>query len=957
MDPQSVDGGRHRGPGFRETAGRGRAQEARSAGPGAGVGGSSEIEQQLRGDLAVLAEHAAALRRAADEQDRRVEDEALAAERSAARAVRRERAALDARVSAGTTAMLKVARARAEALAPGLSAADWAFPGWASPEWLGAGATRCLRVGRLAVAPEFTGEPVPAIVPLLDTTGWALEGGIAEVVGPLQAAVLRIVGVVPAAVLRIAVHDPRIDGVFAGFGALRAQSAELMGEPFGSVGELNDALREHARAVARVAERLGAAGYPDLAGFHAATGQHAGDYRVQVLLRYPEGIDEQAQEQLLRLAESGPHRGLSLLVHHDPAVTPATGVRPPDLLDRLTRFRPQERAVTVSVLDDVAVVLDDAPSRALVTAVCEAVAANAARAGGPTVDLRTLLPPPDARWRLRGDDELRAVLGVDGTDPVELAIRSSNPPLPNLLIGGAVGQGKSNLLLVLIHGLAVRYSPDDLQMYLLDFKEGLEFDRLGPAADGTWLPHAAVLGLESDRDFGLAVLDHLVAEFNRRATIFKEAGVTELGRYRERHRGEVMPRILVVIDEFQVLLGGGDEIARAAVDQLETLARKGRAYGIHLVLASQTLSGVQELARSQESIFGQFPHRIALKTTPSESQVLLGQHNTEAARLRFRGEAVVNANFGNVEDNRRIVVALADEAHLAGVRRELWANAREVIPPRVFYGGRPALLRDVPGVRGLGSGDPSEAVHGWLGMPIVVDERPTAALFTEDPGRALVVIGDGTDEALGALGAATVSMAAQHRPGSATFVVADLVSADGSWAERIGRAVRSSGNEVRHVGRAELGAELFRLGDLVTERQATGVVAPRIYLVAAGLHRAARLGVADPDRYVPPVDALREIVAGGALSGVFVLGWWNGMRSCEEQLGYGLAGAQCHLFLRAPQDDVQKVCGPFVRWSARAHRGLYWDGANMERPQTVVPFAPLDDDDIAALSISGDGRR
>src|SRR4029079_2350710 len=120
--------------------------------------------------------------------------------------------------------------------------------------------------------------------------------------------------------------------------------------------------------------------------------------------------------------------------------------------------------------------------------------------------------------------------------------------------GDTVVQVKSNLLLVMIHGLAARHDPVDLEMYLLDFKHGVEFSALGPAGEREhWLPHVRVLGIHSDREFGLAVLRHLSDELARRSEIFKSHGnvadIAELAPDPDRP-----PRILVVLDEFQVML-------------------------------------------------------------------------------------------------------------------------------------------------------------------------------------------------------------------------------------------------------------------------------------------------------------------------------------------------------------------------------------------------------------------
>ena len=122
--------------------------------------------------------------------------------------------------------------------------------------------------------------------------------------------------------------------------------------------------------------------------------------------------------------------------------------------------------------------------------------------------------------------------------------------------------------------------------------------------------------MESDREYGLAVLRELDAEMTRRSVAYKRAGVTRFADLRafakEEGHGKPLPRVLCVIDEFQVLLAGNDPMATEAVGLLESLARKGRSYGIHLVLASQTVLGVEALYAKRDSIFGQFPVRIAL---------------------------------------------------------------------------------------------------------------------------------------------------------------------------------------------------------------------------------------------------------------------------------------------------------------------------------------------------------
>jgi hypothetical protein len=99
----------------------------------------------------------------------------------------------------------------------------------------------------------------------------------------------------------------------------------------------------------------------------------------------------------------------------------------------------------------------------------------------------------------------------------------------------------------LITNGALRYSPDELELYLIDFKKGVEF-KVYAAME---LPHARVIAIESEREFGLSVLQRLDGELKERGEIYRQFGVQDLAGYREARPEVFMPRILLVIDEFQ----------------------------------------------------------------------------------------------------------------------------------------------------------------------------------------------------------------------------------------------------------------------------------------------------------------------------------------------------------------------------------------------------------------------
>ncbi|NUS73489.1 MAG: hypothetical protein HOQ05_08815 [Corynebacteriales bacterium] len=901
---------------------------------------TAEEEQLMRAAFLRLHSHTEALRAAADSAAASARNAYTVSERDAARALHRATESAEADAAEALENALTVVQSRAERLAPGLALRDFFDPAWRSGEWLGAGA-RYLRIGSAGDA--------PALVPLLDAGNIVLSANEEQTwsFGALHSLLLRALATAPAGRCEVIVYDPKLRGALSPFSALRKEAGELFGEPIATGPVLLEKLHEARDAALRMADLAGAHDAEDVAELRALTGMQTEPYRLFVLLDYPYGVDARIHAEVMRLAHAGPRRGVSMLIHHDPSLPRLpneTELNMAGLFGDSVVVRSNGGAVELSTLPGVDVHCDASPPRALIEQVCHQVANLAAAGAAPVVEFRDLLPDPALVWSADGTEGLTAVIGKSGLDLVKLRLRGADPALANALIGGASGQGKSNLLLVLLHSIAASYSPDEVEMYLLDFKEGLEFDRLGPSASREhWLPHAKVLGLEGDRLFGLAVLRHIEEQFRRRAERFRAGDANSLAAYRQAHPDEVLPRLLVVIDEFQVLVAESDDIGREAISILENLSRRGRAVGIHLVLASQTLSGIDTLASKERSIFGQFPWRLSLKTESSESEAVLGRGNTAAASLRYRGELVLNSDYGAMDANRRAVVAFAEERQLDRLRHMLWSRwqPQQRLAPRVFYASRPSepdLLE--PSAKSLGDRD------ALLGLPITVDSVPVSFSFDRAPGRVLAIIGDGRNDALGILHSAAYSLGGVGAAGNAAsseFVILDGARDSSNptpQLERLADDLVAAGHAVSVREESQMGDALLELGALVDERlNEPDVARRRVYVLAAGLHRAARLGQFSMSGR-SPAEALSRIVRDGPLVEVFLIGWWGSLRVFNEQLGYDVAplvaGA---LFLRAPESDVQALCGPYVRYQARPHRGLFVDRGQGAEPVPVVPFA------------------
>jgi hypothetical protein len=810
------------------------------------------------------------------------------------------------------------------------AAASELAPGWLSAQLDAQSATMPLggpqppQFVRLGVAQPLDDARFPAIVPLLGAGHLTIDADARDsrVAGVLRSVLLRLLATAPAGSLLIRAVDGAGGGtVFAPFETLA--DAGLMAPPATD--------RAGLRAVLTEAEQW-------LRPVRGGAVRRSRRDRTMLLViaSLPELTESGELLRIAALAQQGPESGLHMIV---------AGWPPPPLTPETTQA-PLPRTTMVSVRNPYAVIgdppggtygsvpdavwlnapvfLDDDPPAHLVDAVCRELAADSAAASH--VALADLLPEPDELWSGDAADGLATPVGHDGDTPVVLQF---NDLTPHWMVGGRSGAGKTAFLINVLYGLGARYRPDEMALYLLDFKEGVSFAEFVPTQrDRTWLPHARAVGVESDREYGLAVLRELDAEMTRRSVAYKRAGVTRFADLRavaaEEGRGRPMPRVLCVIDEFQVLLAGNDPMAGEAVALLESLARKGRSYGIHLILASQTVLGVEALYTKRDSIFGQFPVRIAL---PGGGDVL-EPTNDSAAGLPL-GTAVVNTAGGlggprgATRGHERIVRfpdPHADRDALSDLRHKLWGTRDpEATPPRIFAGYAHQHLADDPTYRA--------ALAGRAGRPAalvgrVIDVNLTSAAFPLDasPGRHLAIFGS---QAVGAevLDAAARSVAAFHAPRTARFVISSLVAEGDELAKDLAVEIGHR-QEVAVVNASGLAAEL-------TLDRPT-------YLVVFGMD-AASPGT---------LPGLRAVLREGPGHGVHLLSWWRGLRRFTEETG-GSAGREDVaglLFLNVPQQDVGLMLGRQVDWQPRANRALLHD-RHADRSVVLVPFVQPEGDE------------
>lgn len=285
---------------------------------------------------------------------------------------------------------------------------------------------------------------------------------------------------------------------------------------------------------------------------------------------------------------------------------------------------------------------------------------------------------PDAQFSKNAVHGLEIPLGQRADNGEILCLPVGDQP-PHTLIAGSTGSGKSNLLHILILSACWHYSPDELNVYLLDFKDGVEF----AAYTRPVLPHARLVATQADPDYGLTVLAHLVDEIKRRNELFKARSVNGYAACRSGFPQERLPRLLLIVDEFQRIF---DSDPICAVKYLEILTKQGRSAGIHLVFATQTLKGIggnSALSFPKDQFMG----RIALKSSPADAkEIFFGQNNEDATELTIP-YAILNTSNGMVSGNQKFAVPEAKAEYITQTLQELVrVSGKSVADTRIFQG-------------------------------------------------------------------------------------------------------------------------------------------------------------------------------------------------------------------------------------------------------------------------------
>ena len=437
-----------------------------------------------------------------------------------------------------------------------------------------------------------------------------------------------------------------------------------------STEDIDKKLRLLTKHIANVTQRCLQGDYKNIKEYNEKAKQNAEPYQVLAIMDFPAGLKEDALKNLEQIMSNGPKCGVyTIIIENEDQIKIAQSDNRLKLLinnikTKTTNFLVEGKRIIWSDKENIQFcinpLLDEKDLNKVIPKLKKGIK-NAAKTVIKLDDENMGIFPEESAWfESKSQYGLDIPIGVHGANNIQSL--SLGTIAYHALIIGQIGSGKSSLLHTIIMNSLVRYPADELSIYLVDFKQGVEFKIYANHELNVF----RVVAIECEREFGGSVLTRLHKELDDRAKIFRNKNVQKIEEYRdiqEDGKNLRLPRILLIVDEFHVLFSkDSDTIGKKAAEDLEFLIKQGRSYGFHIILASQSMANIGGI---HQSLWGQVGIRIALKCHPDDAKLVLGENNDGVSLLSADkpGHAVYNSEHGNKAVNQIFRVAYTERKY------------------------------------------------------------------------------------------------------------------------------------------------------------------------------------------------------------------------------------------------------------------------------------------------------
>jgi hypothetical protein len=699
--------------------------------------------------------------------------------------------------------------------------------------------------------------------------------------------------------------------------------------------------------------------YATIAEYNAEAGTIAEKYHFLVIASFPVNFSDTALRRLRNIAASGARCGVYTLIQWDKRAAVADELVVDELRKNSIHLTRAKNGFEFPGREDAGtkLVLDPPPAPEFATQFLHQAGQSSKDSARVEVPFAQVAPPNSDLWTEETTEELRVPIGRSGATKLQY-LEVGRGTRQHALIAGKTGSGKSTLFHVIITNLALWCSPEQVEFYLVDFKKGVEFKCYGSRR----LPHAKVVAIESDRAFGLSVLQRVDEELRRRGDLFRKVGAQDLAGYKRNGGTESMPRSLLIIDEFQEFFVEEDRVSQGAAVLLDRIIRQGRAFGIHVLLGSQTLGGAYTLARAT---IGQMVIRIALQCNEADAYLIMDQDNPAPRLLSRPGEGIYNDTAGSIEGNSPFQAVWLDDqerdAYLAKVRERADQTGDKYPGPIVFEGNAPAAIRENLLLRAVVQETPVATpaqARVWLGAPNSI-KGPTEAVFQRQSGSNLLIVGQSEERALTILSLALVALAAQYPRDHARFVILDSSPPGFPQREFFQRIIQAVPHEVIQGNNSNLAEVMTSLSDDLKRRGGSeNGTAPETFVLIQGLQNFKKLkseddfsfSSSDATAAANPAAILMDLISEGPGRGFHVIAACDTYNNVNRFLGRKtLSEFEMRvLFQMSASDSASLIDSPDAA-TLGFHRALFYHD-RQGFTETFRPYAQPDGDWIEEVA-------
>lgn len=490
---------------------------------------------------------------------------------------------------------------------------------------------------------------------------------------------------------------------------------------------------------------------PDIFAYNRISVERPESLKCLCLLNFPKGFDEQMLEQLYNIVKNGSGCGVQSVIHFDESAIRNSSSS--TYIDLLVKIRENCICLQASIDgwvsgNDTSWSFNAAPNQKAIADFSELYHSKYAEVTNSILPITKILY--EDTWFAGDSSALFSVpIGKDENGTIQY-LKFGDPVSKgtshHALVTGSLGSGKTTLLHTIIMSALMTYSPDELNLYLLDFKSGTEFQIYANYK----IPHIKVIALDAMQEFGQSVLDKLVDMMQKRLELFTEETqkgypVKDITSYRK-YTGKKMPRILVIIDEFQVLFSEAHNrrAANSCAIKLADIISLYRVCGIHFVLATQTISRLRNGFTISPSTLSEMYVRIGLKCSEPECNLLFGDTNAKSAFCKMDDSnrtAVYNENYVMEKPVGFKVAFCAPDTQrqMLETIESRYGLVEPANATKVFVGKTVPNLSECPGYTKFDSLEAFSNVPIYLGDPIHIGQPVTLNVSRMKRSTLLVV--------------------------------------------------------------------------------------------------------------------------------------------------------------------------------------------------------------------------